>query len=305
MKNLDLRLAGALALLALISISLNGCSDSNSTHPTSDAELASVSVAITNMAQNHGGSGVILRSSNTGSLILTNRHVCGVVKNGGLVKTDNNKLNTVVTYSPSQTHDLCLITVAENLHIGVRLASETPEDYTPAAIVGHPGLLPTTVTRGHFSGSQIITLLTGMRECTDKDLEDPGMAFLCDMLGALPVFESYQAQHVTATIMPGSSGSPIFNRRGNLTGLAFAGMGQLGYAFAVPSEYVRFFLSNELPQLHGIKPSYQSGINLEEASNLHDIGFKLMEACKQARDKNLNVAKLCLDNVILGDDLIK
>lgn len=302
MKKLGLA-TGALALLLGIILLHERWSD-NRIRPTTNAELATVSVSIVNMAQNSGGSGVILSSTSNGSFILTNRHVCGVVKNGGLVRTDDGKLNTVVSYKPSQTHDLCLIQIAENLGTGVNLAADSLNYYEPAFIVGHPALLPTTVTAGHFSGSQIITILIGMRKCTDDDFKDPAMGFICGLVGGLPIYESYQSQLVTATIMPGSSGSPIFNKKGELTGLAFAGQGSLGYAMAVPPDYVRFFLNVEAKTLKAIRPSYQSTAAPTEDASLHDSVVKLNQACQKAKDEKVNTNGLCLENTLTGDDLI-
>ena len=147
--------------------------------------------------------------------------------------------------------------MAENLGISTAVADNSPEPYKAAAIVGHPLLSPTTVTNGHFSGEQMVTLLIGKRQCTKDEMEDPAIGFFCLMLGGLPVYESYQAQHITATIMPGSSGSPIFNSNGELTGLAFAGIGGLGYALAVPPQYVRYFLKSEMKTLKPTLPNYR------------------------------------------------
>ena len=57
-------------------------------HPTSDKDIASTTAMITNYSENSGGSGVILTSKTYESTVLTNAHVCGVVKFGGLVITD-------------------------------------------------------------------------------------------------------------------------------------------------------------------------------------------------------------------------
>lgn len=303
LSNLSLKpvLAG-LSMALLVSMLL--LSGNKTVKPQNSDELASVSVQITNLRQNRGGSGVILSSSNHGSVVLTNRHVCGVVENGGIVKTDNGNLNTVVSYTKSNVHDLCTITVAENLGTGIKLAPENPNYLDSAVIVGHPALLPTTITKGHFSGSQIITLLAEVRKCTKEETEDPALGFFCSAFGALPVFKSFQAQHVTATIMPGSSGSPVFNENGELTGLVFAGMGQLGYAMIVPSDYVRYFLNIESQKLQPTLPSYESGLLSNDASSINKIRASLSEVCQKAKKSGLNTSVVCPDNIISGDDII-
>lgn len=187
--------------------------------PQTNKELFQVSVLITNMDENSGGSGVLLHSEVTHSLILTNRHVCVGIGEAGVVHDSEHKKHLINDMRLDSRHDLCLIRVAGDLGVDVLLASENPKPADDLVIVGHPMLLPTIITRGHFSDATIIPVM------------DNGEVILREAVVA------------SALISPGSSGSPVFNARGELAGMAFAGFGNLSYGFLVPLDYIRAFVS--------------------------------------------------------------
>lgn len=187
--------------------------------PQTNEELFRVSVMITNMAENSGGSGVILHSEIDHSLILTNRHVCEGIGGAGIVHDSDHIKHLINDMRLDTRHDLCLIRVAGNLGVDVMLASETPKPAEDLVIVGHPMLLPTIITRGHFSDTTIISVLDGLNVVLRE------------------------AVVASALISPGSSGSPVFNAKGELAGVAFAGFGNLSYGFLVPLDYIRSFVS--------------------------------------------------------------
>lgn len=208
--------------------------------PVTNTELSDTSVKVVRSDGRSGGSGVILRSNTYSSQILTNKHVCRIIENGGLVITEHST-HAVVSFTESTYHDLCLVTVAADLGVNTTIAKKAPEPYSLASVSGHPGLMPNVVTRGHFSGKQIIEILTGFRPCEDKDLESDDV-LLCFFLGGIPQITRYEAQVVSATIQPGSSGSAVFNDRGEIAGIAFAGSGPISTAYVVPYEFVAHFL---------------------------------------------------------------
>lgn len=264
-------------LFSIISlILLSACSTSQNTSVSSENTQATVMV--TNLAKNSGGSGTVLESSETASYVLTNAHVCAVVKSGGLVTSTSGKSGFVVSYVVSKTHDLCLIEVAANLEASTRLAPNPPQSYDEATISGHPHLLPNIVTKGHFSGKQVIQVMIGSRPCTDAEANDAGTGFFCAIVGRLPIVRTYEAIVVSATIQPGSSGSGIFNSNHELSAVVFAGAGDLGYAFAVPHEYIEFFLHHERFSLDTQVPNLNLGEEAEVSS--HRVKFK--EACSKA-----------------------
>src|ERR1035437_1183183 len=176
-------------LLAVAVLALSACATGQQKPDTSDA--SNNSVKVTNMAQTHGGTGIVLRSSPTSSLVLTNSHVCGVVEEGGLVSGASGSF-MVTSYKRSEQHDLCLIRVSGNLHGRVNLASRPPVPYKEMAMIsGHPALYPNVKTIGHFSGRQSIAILLGFKPCTDADLEDPEKAGLCVMVGGLSIIKNF------------------------------------------------------------------------------------------------------------------
>lgn len=186
--------------------------------PTTNQELDKVTVMITNLTGDSGGTGVIYRSSPSKSLILTNGHVCRLLQDfGGIVEGSDHKKHYVTKYRTYAKHDLCLVEVQVNYSINISIAEDSPIFGEDAVITGHPILLPTIVTRGHTSERVIFPIF------------DDGIIIR-------------EALVVSATIMPGSSGSGVFNKGGELIGVVFAGQGSLGYALCVPLEYIHDFL---------------------------------------------------------------
>lgn len=255
------------------------------------------SVMITNLQSNSGGSGTIVFNSDSGSLVLTNAHVCGVVENGGLVKNVDSKQFSVTSYKLSKIHDLCLIQVLGNLGTSAKLASSRPDLFASATIVGHPQLYPVTVTHGNFSQRVELPVVVGYRNCSEEERTKPDTFVFCSVVGKLPVIKIYDAQLVSATIMPGSSGSPIFNDKGEVSAVVFAGSGDLGYAFSVPFEFVDRFLNFELPSLPTQVPNLVYGSKkADESEKLHE---KIAEACSVAETKSEK--QICK---ILENDLV-
>ena len=202
------------------------------------------SVTITNYNRTSGGSGVVYRSYPSESHVLTNKHVCNLVEKGGLVSTAQGTYRATGVFKDTE-HDLCLIKVNGDLGVNTKIgdAPDSQKYTTQATIVGHPHLFPTIQTSGHVSGTILVQIMTGMRECTAKDQENPDSSFFCALLGKMPVIKLYEATLVSATIMPGSSGSGVFDSANNLIGVVFAGSGELGYALTVPYAYIVQFLS--------------------------------------------------------------
>jgi S1-C subfamily serine protease len=237
------------------------------------------------MAQNHGGTGIILRSSDQNSYVLTNSHVCGVVEDGGLVTGEAGSF-MVSGYKKSNEHDLCIIRVSGNLGANTKVAKRPPVlYYESASISGHPSLYPNVITKGHFSGKDIITILVGVRQCTDADASDPDKALLCALLGGIPIIKQYQSTLVTATIMPGSSGSGVYNSDNELSGVAFAGQGSVGYAWTVPYEYMKNFLDKEQYHLPFIRPPNEIDIFAKgsgEKRSIEAFVNRLKKVCSTA-----------------------
>jgi len=203
-----------LAIL-LLSISLG---PANTINPKTNQELFSVSVMIMSPDESGGGSGVILESKPSGSEILTNRHVCEGVSPLGVVVDSAHMKYPITGMILDDAHDLCLIKVSHNFNLSIELSPSTPAPADELIIVGHPRLLPTIITRGHFSDTIVVPIQDGgrvvMREATVA----------------------------SALISPGSSGSPVFNDKGQLAGLVFAGSQGLSYGLLVPLHAIKTFV---------------------------------------------------------------
>lgn len=245
MKQLKLLGLGALALALFAGgLLINQKGKESDSPPVLDTNPLHTSVKVTNFAGNSGGSGTVISSSATSSLVLTNGHVCGVVKAGGRITTEDQRTYLVDSYALSDEHDLCLISVASDLKRGSNLASRAPiATKENGTIIGHPRLYPTIVTSGPFADNMIIDVMIGVRECTDADRANPDRALMCAFFGVAPIIKMYESTLVSATIMPGSSGSGVFNAAGELQAVVFAGGGDLSYGMLVPYEYVNRFLT--------------------------------------------------------------
>ena len=260
-----------------------------------NADLKSRSVKIVNFNKNSGGSGSIISSSYRESTILTNNHVCEVVVNGGLVIAGTQEY-AVTSFKRSKRHDLCLITVGADLGINTKIADRAPDLQEEAAVSGHPRLLPNVVTRGHFSDKQIISIMTGIRACTEKDMESPNM-LLCFFLGGIPEITTYEAQVVTAYIQGGSSGSPVYNSAGEISAVVFAGSGDISQAYVVPYEAVATFFDEELKNLETQLPN--TTLEYQPRQRRSVTRTQLKSLCEDSKGKDFKV--ICSVTAISGE----
>lgn len=240
------------------------------------------SVKVTNTAENHGGTGIVLISRLAASYVLTNAHVCEVVKSGGIVSGIRGVF-LVTSYKISKHYDLCLIRVAGDLGYNTVIAGRPPVPYYERAYIsGHPLLMSNIVTSGHFSGRSVIQVMMGVKACTTDDLNDSLKSVYCLLLGGIPIIKNFDAVLVSATIQPGNSGSGVYNSRGELSGVAFAGNGTIGYAWTVPYEAVIDFVYHEQQLLKFSNPS--NIVPLSEDADQSDVEKtfykKLKHICK-------------------------
>lgn len=257
-----------------------------------NTNVTSATVMLTSLTGG-GGSGVIIESSRYSSKILTNAHVCEILKNGGLVRTVGGRVHAVSYYQVSAFHDICLATVSANLEMSTSFSRRSPRMYEKATVSGHPNLLPNVLSSGHFSGNKIIEVLTGVRKCQNSDFKNPNTRLFCDFFGVIPIIKAYETVLVTAMIMPGSSGSGIYNSDTELSSLVFAGNRNMGYAFAVPYEYVGNFLANELESSEKVYPNYTfSPFDLRaKAKSQNETLQKIKTSCKNVDQQKLK--KVC------------
>lgn len=258
-------------------------------------DISKASVKILAPNKHSGGTGIVLSSSPQESTILTNSHVCGVLENGGFIQTRNNEVYVASSYKKSNKTDLCLVTVDADLHASTTVANREPiRYYEEAKISGHPNLLPNVITKGHFSSNEITRVMVGFEKCTEEE-RSGDLAFICLFLGGKPIIKTYDATLVTATIMPGSSGSGVYNSDYELSAVVFAGSGNLGYAWTIPYEQVKNFLNQEAPTLDKIELGAFT-VNLMESSDgssyVNNLR-SLREICKFHGDKE-ELKDICL-----------
>jgi len=254
--------------------------------------LPRYTVMITNLAQNSGGSGTILENGPTGSTVLTNRHVCELIKVGGVVDSDQGNA-FVVSYKMSEVHDLCLLRVASDLGHSTSVAYNVPVPYEKVYVSGHPHLLPTIMTEGHLSGKRVIQVMIGSRECTANELMDPATAFFCAIVGKMPVVRSFESIAVSNIIQPGSSGSGVYNTSGLVTAVIFAGDGDMAFGYAVPIEYVYNFVTTEAEKLPFLKVNPTLAFGPSDQSRKEFIE-KATKACVESPpDVKAQISQVC------------
>lgn len=226
-------------------------------YPSTPKELKMVTVKVVNNEGYSGGTGVIYRSYSNASYILTNSHVCGVLtKNGGKVITDKGTYK-IEKYKHAKNHDLCLVVVIANLEINTKLATKSLKFGDYVKISGHPYLNPTTVSTGSYSGTKSLELLIGVEKCSPEESANPDLDLLCHWFGGIPIIKTFESGMTSALIAPGNSGSAVFNVKGELAGLAFAGNGRgLSHSFIVPLEHIKTFLSeaNKISYVEANRP---------------------------------------------------
>jgi S1-C subfamily serine protease len=135
------------------------------------------------------------------------------------------------------------VRIAVNLEKSLEVAKTLSKISDTAIVSGHPNLLPHIATVGHLSEREDIELLSGIKPCTKEDIKnDPQM---CLWFGGKPVIAQLNAQLVSNLIKPGNSGSAVFNKKGEIIGVVFAGNSRdFSYGFIVPHIYVLFFIQN-------------------------------------------------------------
>lgn len=208
---------------------------------SSEEKMIQATILITSL-KGGGGSGSIVYSDNVYSLILTNAHVCKAIAEGGRVTNTSGKSALIEYYGLYEDHDLCLIKVSVNMGPAVKIAKQAANIQEKIIVSGHPSLLPQTFAEGRITGKQEIDILAELRPCTE---EESKQIIACAFFGGVPVVKKMEAVSTSALIMPGSSGSAVYNQNAEIVAVVFAGRGGLSYGFLVPFEHVKQFLDQE------------------------------------------------------------
>lgn len=208
--------------------------------PQNIEDLYKTSVRIYDKKEASGGTGSIFKSHDgKASHILTNKHVCRIIEQGGLVNY-NDKNYKITHYKKFAMHDLCLVRVATDFGVSLEIANVLSKKSSTVYVSGHPSLLPHIATKGHLSDNMDIQLVVGIKACKEDE-----RSLECAWFGGKPVVKTFASQVVSNLIKPGSSGSAVFNEDGNLVGVVYAGSGRdFSHGFIVPHIYVIMFLQN-------------------------------------------------------------
>jgi len=229
-------------IILLVSILTIGASASAKTsRPKTIADMKETSVRIIDVKMKSGGTGSILQSTEKATYILTNKHVCRLIEQGGNVLYKD-EMTKITHYKKFPEHDLCLIRIEANLKVSLKISQDPAKVSDVSIVSGHPNLLPHLSSQGHLSEIKEIELLAGVIPCEGKEGENP---LFCIFLGGMPVITKLEAQLISNLVMPGSSGSAVFNTKGEVIGVVFAGNGEgLSYGYMVPQLPLLYFTQN-------------------------------------------------------------
>lgn len=231
-----------LSVLVFIAFILSGCIS----FPNQELNIDTAVSIIAD--EGGGGSGVVLSSNSSGSVILSNRHVCEGVAPGAVVTTTSGVSARAVSMKLSRNHDLCLVRVNRNLKLSSKIATSESQKGEDALVVGHPNLFPQIKAAGKFSGFMDITMMVGLRQCSAAERQRYPLE--CLLFGGFPILKTFETQAISSIIAPGNSGSPVFNEKGEVTNLVFAGVGRgLSHGITVPNGQIRAFVFKEAKKM--------------------------------------------------------
>jgi S1-C subfamily serine protease len=173
---------------------------------------------ITNKKGDSGGTGFAVKAPSGRVYTLTNAHVCGVAENGVVYASSASmrKIPLQIIEKSINT-DLCLLTSIPNkdgLEIGksVQLGEQI-------GLVGHPHLMPITLSKDELIGYQDVKVLIDEGPCE----VDEGMYKTYDSFFGSVCVEEFEAGLSNVPSLGGNSGSPVVNISGDVIAVLFAG----------------------------------------------------------------------------------
>jgi S1-C subfamily serine protease len=230
--------------IALVALILSLAAFSCGKGPKGAASASSIytyagpSVAKIELLKGGSGSGFFMRDSKGKKVVVTNAHVCQVA--GATLR-----VRPSVTGKPflarvlriSYYMDLCTLSVPKDDKHPVLPISALPAlPGSQVFAVGHPLGYALAVTEGIVIGEHKIDILYPMEFCGPM-MGEPVQT----MFGEEACGRRMPAQTISARILPGNSGGPMLNAKGEVVGVDFAS-DPLGGS-ALPLRYLKRILS--------------------------------------------------------------
>ena len=202
-------------------------------------KVGSQVVMLTEATGRSGGSGFAIKTPSGQTMILTNAHVCNLADKNGTVyaRVQDNRPLPLKVIDSYEKADLCLVSKMPGTE-GIKLASgvDVGEEL---GLVGHPALLPLTLTKGQLLGYGDVAVLMQEEPC----IKDVGMYQTVNTPWGSICLAIARAGFTNITAFGGSSGSPVVNIWGNLVGVLYAG-DEKNWGILVPREAVADFIKN-------------------------------------------------------------
>ena len=206
-------------------------------------------VKITPVDNEHsGGTGFAVKTAKGKTVTVSNAHVCAVADNGKVAaRWDNGRYTILDVLEVDEKHDLCLMSGLPGEIEGFDLAWQDVDINDPIYVIGHPLLYPNTYSEGLVRErlGLFLTLIIAPKdreECESQKLEYREYKSL---FGTVAVCgQTFDSFGTSVRIMPGNSGSPVFNFKGEVVGVVFAGDTRTGDGSYVPLEYLERLLAS-------------------------------------------------------------
>ena len=182
-----------------------------------------------------GGTGFQIETP-YGNRLISNAHVCRSLGEYGLAHYQGGQQIVKIERLDDRA-DLCMLSAVYDIP-ALELASSKAEVGDTVRALGHPGLRPQTMTEGVVIGTDITGVVTGFYDeatCVGPGAEQ--YIIFC--------VRPYNAVNTTVTIYPGSSGSPVFNKFGNVQGVMFASNNQTNQGSYMPLADLQRFIQEE------------------------------------------------------------
>jgi len=186
-----------------------------------------------------GGTGYHIKAPSGKTYIMTNRHVCEMMpENEIFVNSPSGAVYAKKIIERDTNTDLCLVEGLDGVS-GLDLSSGRLSYGQTVAAIGHPELLPVTMTMGEVIGPESVNIGLGIigRDLTqeaclkynNRNIQTYGLGQGGLLLGMVEVCtEHVNAIVTTVPIYHGSSGSPVVNFWGKVVGTMFA-IGEEGF----------------------------------------------------------------------------